>query len=727
MVTKKVIYNNKPLIWPIPNECKWGGGFIQLGKRVTISADKSFKEEALLFLSQLEEEGINAAIVQSGGLIQLSADLNSMNEEGYSLEVFDNSILIKAGSGKGAFYGLQSLIQLIANSEGGKIPLVSISDAPFKPVRGMHMYVPPRDKIGWFKKFIDFLAKYRYNTIFLEVGAAIKFDSHPEINAAYEGFCREMLAFPGGPDGYGMQMSIGNFKDSVHIENGGGSFLEKQEVAELVAYIRKRHINIIPEVQGFSHNYWMLMAHRDCAERDDDPYPDTWCPSNPKAYEIYFDCLQEIIDLVQPEMIHIGHDEIYTIAMCGKCRNKTGHDILAENVMKIHDWLAARNIRTAIWGDKLFGYIVNSENGAPNGGFERLNFNRRTKRNELMKATFRSADMLPNDIMIIDWYHTLGGEDSGSQDYFARRGFEEIFGNFDDIRSRVSGMPNMEDRIRRPNVLGAECSLWQETSDLGLAMKDALVSLLDAANILWYENYRLKMRYEWNRIISQVYPLERDRMKGSPSCALNSSGFEYIDLSGVYNAPLNVTRKYRLVTDSDPVPNSIPFNIVSSGCGAGPSCILAGGGTPDKIDNIRVGDCFRSVAFLHSYSENLGGIALHACTYIGPEEDIVGRYVIRYSDGTTVEVPIEYSRNITFVEYEFGAYWANPAYQTAEVREEVEERLAAKFLKTRAEPRVVFSFEWRNPRLEVVIDTISIIHDRSKKGGIVLIGITGVR
>ena len=61
-------------------------------------------------------------------------------QEGYILEVLKDKINIKASSGKGAFYAIQSLRQLIEfNPEG--IPCMKIEDAPRFSYRGMHLDV----------------------------------------------------------------------------------------------------------------------------------------------------------------------------------------------------------------------------------------------------------------------------------------------------------------------------------------------------------------------------------------------------------------------------------------------------------------------------------------------------------------------------------------------------------------------------------------------------------
>ncbi|MBR6793073.1 MAG: hypothetical protein IKM48_01800, partial [Clostridia bacterium] len=39
-------------------------------------------------------------------------------------------------------------------------------------------------------------------------------------------------------------------------------------------------------------------------ERKEDAYHDTYCPSNPKTYEVLFDILDEVCDVFEPEFIN---------------------------------------------------------------------------------------------------------------------------------------------------------------------------------------------------------------------------------------------------------------------------------------------------------------------------------------------------------------------------------------------------------------------------------------
>ena len=55
-------------------------------------------------------------------------------------------------------------------------------------------------------------------------------------------------------------------KNSFHYENGGCSFLTREEIAFIVNYCRERGFEIIPEVPSLSHTDYLLYNHPELAE-----------------------------------------------------------------------------------------------------------------------------------------------------------------------------------------------------------------------------------------------------------------------------------------------------------------------------------------------------------------------------------------------------------------------------------------------------------------------------
>jgi hypothetical protein len=194
--------------------------------------------------------------------------------------------------------------------------------------------MPARHQIDDFKRLIDMMAFIKMNTVILEVGGGMEYEKHPEINEAWVKFCKTIKAFP-GLNGYkSFQGSDFYWKDSIHTELCDGSYLTKREVRDLVDYCKSRGMDVIPEVQGLSHCYYLTMAHPEIAELRDDPFPDTYCPNNEKSYELYFDVAEEVIEVFEPTTVSIGHDEIRVLGWCDKCKDKSGEELVGGDINK---------------------------------------------------------------------------------------------------------------------------------------------------------------------------------------------------------------------------------------------------------------------------------------------------------------------------------------------------------------------------------------------------------
>lgn len=236
-------------------------------------------------------------------------------------------------------------------------------DKPFCALRGYRLYTPAREQIELFKQTIDMLEFYRFNAVIVEVGAAMEYKSHPEINESWIEFCKDMRS----KSGRSLEIQEQTFdwqKNSIHADNCLGGFLSQDEMREIVEYCKEHGIEVIPEMPSLSHSDYLLLPHPELAERAEDPYPDTYCPSNPKTYELLFDLLEEVIDVFKPSIVNIGHDEYYSIGLCDHCKNTPAEELFAGDIIKIHDFLAERGVKTMMWGDKLlnnFPHRLNNE------------------------------------------------------------------------------------------------------------------------------------------------------------------------------------------------------------------------------------------------------------------------------------------------------------------------------------------------------------------------------
>lgn len=403
--------------------------------------------------------------------------------DGYILLVTAQKITIYAENDRGAFYGLLSLRERGPEGLGNGI----IYNYPKLSFRMMKLYLPSRENIPFLKSFIDMCAFYGYNTIMFEVGGAMEFKTHPEVNEGWLAYSREASEKINHPDKYpyfpfeDKRTMETHLKNSIHCENGGGDILTQEEVRDIVAYCESRYMEVIPEMPSFSHSDYLLTRHPELAEWKEDLYPDTYCPSNPKTYELLFDLLSEVIDVFQPERLNIGHDELISLScqLCSNCKTQTLDKLYYNDIMKIYDFLKTRHVKTLMWCEQLMECVF--KDGSYKAGNDRDMISSYT--NEYLghrDQTYHIRDILPKDIELLNWYWSINEiYDSPLME----RGFKVSFCNFDPLRIK-----NAVKRIDA-GVYGIGLSNWSKVDELHLQRNGIYLDMVLSSMIMWNNSY----------------------------------------------------------------------------------------------------------------------------------------------------------------------------------------------------------------------------------------------
>lgn len=391
------------------------------------------------------------------------------------------------------------------------------------PFRGVKLYLPGHENIAYFKRFVrDVMALYKYNKLILEVNGAMRFDRHPELNAGWIEFAkdlrytrRERSPGPGG-----------QFQDSANADTADGEVLEKHEVAGLVDYARQFHIDVIPEIPSLTHSYYLLTRHRDLAEVQDAEWPDTYCPSEPKVYDLLFAVLDEYIDVMRPRMVHIGHDEWrMPLGVCLRCKGKDPTKLYAADVNRIYSHLRSKGVTTAMYGDHLIEAL--------RGKKTRHNDNRDGEPYDMPGAL--SAEqvqkLIPKDILIFNWFwdsrpdedlNAIGTGRKNEADLSAW-GFRQVFGNFS------PQIADFDHRVARRGIIGAVASSWAATNELALG-KDLMFDILGSANLLWSTD-----RPDMNKLsvmVQELLPGVRSRLSAQPMPSRDDAAVPVVTKAG---------------------------------------------------------------------------------------------------------------------------------------------------------------------------------------------------
>jgi hexosaminidase len=114
----------------------------------------------------------------------LPAPTEELSRQAYQLTIAPGGISLTASTEVGAYYGLQTLVQLLRNTPG-RLPELTINDWPALPRRGFY-YDVARGKVPKLKtllQLIDDLAALKINEFQLYMENAFTFPGHPEISA----------------------------------------------------------------------------------------------------------------------------------------------------------------------------------------------------------------------------------------------------------------------------------------------------------------------------------------------------------------------------------------------------------------------------------------------------------------------------------------------------------------------------------------------------------------
>ncbi len=246
-------------------------------------------------------------------------------------------------------------------------------------------------------------------------------------------------------------------------------------------------MTVIPEVPTLSHCDYLLTRHPELAERAGDPWPDTCCPSNPATFALVCDILEEVIEVFAPEIIHIGHDEFYTMSHCPRCRGKSAMLLYAQDINATAAFLAQRGIKTMIWGEKLLNAYF--KDGTPIGGSRKDQLRPGATPAECQEAIYPAIDLVDPAMEILHWYWSIGRD---LEQEYHRRGFTVTFGNF-------SGPAFIDWQRRHPEAVGTIVSNWGGTDRITLQRNGILFELMYASVLSWNE-----------RLDSDAYPAIRD-------------------------------------------------------------------------------------------------------------------------------------------------------------------------------------------------------------------------
>ncbi len=528
---------------PKPNFIDKSPGVFIIDKNTSIIGNNSVLQE-MTFLKELIDYKSNFEVqllqssekeLRENSISFSHKNLNS--SEAYELNINEKTIQIYASSSIGFIYAIQTLRQLLPPNFNGddrrlekqwSLPCLKIMDEPQFKWRGMLLdccrHFMPKEFV---LKYVDLLSYHKMNTLHWHLtedqGWRIEIKKYPKLT--------EKGAWRMGEDG-----------------NDYGGFYTQEEIREVVAYAKKRGINIVPEIEMPGHSVAAISSYPELSctgehipvETEWGVFKDIYCAGNDNTLRFLKDVMDEVIELFPGEYIHIGGDEApkYRWENCSKCQKRIKdeglhdeHELQSWFIQEIEKYLASKGKKLIGWDEILEGGLaegamVQSWRGIQ-GGIEAANQG--------------------HDVVMSPTSHCYFDYGLSSID------LEKVY-SFYPVPAELS-------QTNRHHILGAECNMWSERAPYELVDSKVFPRILAMSEVLWTDSTGRDFNEFYNRVqehyprlsaLGVDYGLETDPI---------SYKTRYKDnLQLLFNKGIPDLDIYYSSTDSTPTPNDFKFD-----------------------------------------------------------------------------------------------------------------------------------------------------------------------
>jgi hexosaminidase len=393
----------------------------------------------------------------STGFIYLTqaAPADTLGAEGYRLRVEPTQVILAASQPAGAYWGTQTLRQLLPAQPGAgaaSLPAVTIADKPRYGWRGMHLDVSRHFfPVEFIKQYIDYLALHKLNTFHWHLtddqGWRIEIKKYPRLTSV---------------GGYRAGTLIGHYGEAVprYDQQRYGGFYTQAQIKEVVAYARQRYITVVPEIEMPGHALAALTAYPELActsgpfqlAQTWGVFDDIFCAGNEQTFQFLQDVLAEVVPLFPGKIVHIGGDEAPKTRWhaCPKCQArmqaehlKDEHELQSYFVQRIEKYLNGKGKSIIGWDEILEGGL------APNAAVMSW---RGTEGGVAAARQHHPVVMTPGEYAYFDHYQ---GDPA----------LEPLaFGGYLPLAKVYAFEPTPPEltAAERPYILGAQANLWTE-------------------------------------------------------------------------------------------------------------------------------------------------------------------------------------------------------------------------------------------------------------------------
>lgn len=291
-------------IIPLPREAVMEDGFVAVGCETQIFGEFAKAQDVLTAYLKPVKGGKECKI-------EFLKD-GKMLEEEYLINSKGNSVVIKAGSEKGAFYAVMTLKEIFTDKG---LPCVHIADLPNYEYRGFSLDCARHfwtiDKI---KQILDVMAQLKMNEFHWHLtddqGWRAEIKKYPLLIEKATVRKRSPLspkAFMGSGDwGYDEN------------EYGRGLYYTQDDMREIVRYAKERYIEVVPEIDMPGHMVAAISCYPNLScTGEQAEVRDKWgisdnicCCGKDDVYNFARNIIDELCEIFDGRFFHIGGDEV---------------------------------------------------------------------------------------------------------------------------------------------------------------------------------------------------------------------------------------------------------------------------------------------------------------------------------------------------------------------------------------------------------------------------------